>query len=269
MHYLISIVLFIFGLIIGSFLNVVIIRFNTGMSISRGRSQCFSCSKILRWYELIPLFSFLAQAGLCRECRSRISWQYPLVELAGGLAFVLSYTRFPGAFYSLVPFLGFILTAALLCLYIVICAYDMRHKIIPDFFSYGAALISLGLIGLDYFLIGSVDPYRVIAGPILFLFFFVFYYFSRGRWMGLGDGKLALSIGWALGLGAGVAALFISFWIGAALSLLVMALQKLSKSNSNLSMQSAIPFGPYLIIGFIIAFIWHVDIQTILAHLAL
>ncbi|MDE2116757.1 MAG: prepilin peptidase, partial [Patescibacteria group bacterium] len=204
-------------------------------------------------------------SGRCRGCRTKISWQYPLVEAATGAAFVVAY-------YAATSLVGFVLTAALLCVYIIIVTYDARHKIIPDFFSYLAAFISLGLIGATWLATGSIDPYRVIAGPALFLFFWAFWYFSKGTWMGLGDGKLALSIGWALGLSEGVAALLFSFWIGAIISLAVIGVQKLaggrSSASRRLGMKSEIPFGPFLIIGFLIVFIWHVDIQAILSYLA-
>ncbi|HEY9480675.1 MAG TPA: prepilin peptidase, partial [Candidatus Paceibacterota bacterium] len=210
---------FILGLLVGSFLNVVILRWNTGMAISRGRSACFSCGKTLSWHELIPVLSFVAQKGRCRSCGTKISWQYPLVELLTGLIFVLG-------FISVKPFL---LIAALLSLYVVIAVYDLRHQIIPDTFSYGAACVALGLIGWQWHVTGVIDLYQVIAGPTLFIFFWFFWAVSRGSWMGLGDAKLALSVGWALGLSAGIAALLLSFWTGAIVSLVIMVAQRIKR----------------------------------------
>ncbi len=85
---------FLFGIIIGSFLNVVALRFNTGVGIN-GRSMCMSCGTKLTWRELIPLFSFLFQKGSCKTCKSKISWQYPLVEFMAGAFFVLILLYFP------------------------------------------------------------------------------------------------------------------------------------------------------------------------------
>jgi leader peptidase (prepilin peptidase)/N-methyltransferase len=270
MDYLSLLILFAFGLIVGSFLNVVILRFNTGMTLSKGRSRCFSCGETLRPRELVPLASFILQSGACRRCGSKISWQYPLVELSGGLAFVAAYIHAPDAFSGgLLSLATFVLTAALLCLYIVIAAYDLRHKIIPDLFSYSAGLVSLGLVAAQAASTGRVDFLQVIAGPALFLFFWSFWYVSKGAWMGLGDGKLALSMGWALGLFQGLAALLLSFWVGAVVSVSVMALQKIAGRKSKLGLKSEIPFGPFLIIGFLAAFLWHCDIQAILSNLAL
>jgi prepilin signal peptidase PulO-like enzyme (type II secretory pathway) len=261
-------ILFVFGLIIGSFLNVVVLRFDTGASIARGRSKCFSCDKELAWHELLPLLSFLIQAGRCKGCRTKISWQYPVIEMLGGFAFVLAYAYVPEALVSPWGFFSFVCVSIVLCLYVAIGAYDMRHKVIPDLFSYAAAFASLGFIAGSYFLYGSIDLFQVIAGPALFLFFYFFWFVSRGTWMGLGDAKLALSIGWLLGLWGGIAAILLSFWIGAIVSLLVMLVQKLLRGENSLRMGSEIPFGPYILIGFLIAFVFEIDIQSILSFLA-
>ena len=267
MEYFILASLAVFGLIIGSFLNVVILRFDTGASISKGRSKCFSCEKTLSWYELFPLFSFLLQRGRCRGCATKISWQYPLVELLGALAFPIAYTLNQSAGIDVWGTVSFLLTAVLLCLYIVITVYDMRHKIIPDVFSYTAALVSLCAIALDWYVRGSLDMTRLAAGPALALFFFFFWAVSRGTWMGLGDAKLALSVGWFLGLWQGIAAILLSFWIGAGISIVVIITQKILARKKGLGMKSEIPFGPYILLGFMISLIWHIDFQTILLYL--
>src|SRR6185503_15262997 len=85
---------FVLGTIVGSFLNVVALRYNTGMTL-KGRSKCFSCGKNLEWHELIPVISFLFQKGQCKTCKSSISWQYPIIELSGGLLFILIFYFFP------------------------------------------------------------------------------------------------------------------------------------------------------------------------------
>jgi leader peptidase (prepilin peptidase)/N-methyltransferase len=254
---------FVLGLLVGSFLNVLVLRWNTGLSIARGRSVCFSCGARLSWYELIPVLSFAIQGGRCRSCRAKISWQYPLVELASGLLFMAA------LFLSRSSY-EFLLVAALFSTYLAIAVYDLRHQIIPDAFSYAAGLITLGLIGLDWHMTGSVDFYRIVAGPALFSFYGLFWLVSRGRWMGLGDGKLALSVGWALGLSQGAAATLLSFWIGAVFSLCLIAVQKLCKrGEGGLSLKSAVPFGPFILLGFLISALWGVSLGNILAFLAL
>ncbi len=270
MDILTLIILLGFGLIVGSFLNVVILRFDTGFSISKGRSQCFSCAKALRWYELVPLCSFLIQRGRCRGCSTRISWQYPLVEVLGALAFVLGFFLTQQGESTLFTFLAFILTTFILCLYIVIAVYDMRHKIIPDIFSYSAAIAGVLIIGISYMAYGVISYDHIFAGIGMAFFFFFFWFISRGTWMGLGDAKLALSMGFVLGVSKGVVALLLSFWIGALVSIGIMILGYvgLLGAKHKLGFKSEIPFGPYLIIGFLIALIWNIDIPTLFSLLA-
>jgi len=146
MGYLFVAFVFLFGSAIGSFLNVVICRLETGEGIVKKRSHCVRCGQTLNWYELIPIFSFLGLLGRCRSCREKISWQYPLVEIVTGLLFVLTFylnyeLRITNYGYELFAFsmihdLFFIIQllfhwVIISCL-IVIFVYDLRHYIIPD-----------------------------------------------------------------------------------------------------------------------------------------
>lgn len=271
--YQILIVLFILGLFVGSFLNVVILRFGTGMGVVRGRSKCFSCAKTLSWYELLPVFSFLIQKGRCRGCGSKISVQYMFVELATAVALPAAFICTEPTMVFFVNIALFVLTSALLCFYIMIAVHDFKHKTIPDAFSYAASFIALGILVLYYFGRGYVDWSQIVAGPILFLFFFFFWAVSRGKWMGLGDAKLALSVGWFLGLSKGIATILLSFWIGAVVTLLIMLIQRLMAgakgvSGASLGMKSEVPFGPFILLGFAIAFLFSIDTQFLLSFLA-
>ncbi|MCK9345256.1 MAG: prepilin peptidase [Candidatus Pacebacteria bacterium] len=261
MEFLALALVFVFGTIIGSFLNVVIYRYNSGTSPLTGRSHCFSCGKVLTPRDLVPIFSFLVARGRCAKCGVRLSWQYPLVEALTGLMFVsifllnktpLETTLLLGIFSTL----------------IVIGVYDLRHQIIPD--GLVAIFAILGL--LKFFL--SVDIARafafphawtLIAGPMLFFPFWFLWFISQGRWLGLGDGKLALGIGWFLGATLGGSAVILAFWIGAAYALIAMGAQKVSallhkKVAHKLSMQSEIPFGPFLIVGVVIVFFMGINL---------
>ena len=268
MYLLIFIFIFLLGTIIGSFLNVVIYRFNTGRTIVSGRSICMSCSNHLRWYELIPLFSFLIQRGKCRRCASRISHQYPLVEFGTGLIFVLIAFKFLSAldisywFYViLVTFFVFIFS-----LLMVITVYDLRHKIIPDELSYTLAFVSLVTVFINYGGVGSFFTIptlgNLIAGPLLALPFVLIWYFSKGKAMGLGDGKLVLGLGWVLGISSGLCMIILSFWIGAVVSLLIMLLSK-HKNKGKMNMKTEVPFAPFLIISTLITFLFNLDIFTL------
>ncbi|MBI3634048.1 MAG: prepilin peptidase [Candidatus Yonathbacteria bacterium] len=287
MDFLILVPVFILGTIIGSFLNVVIYRYNSGLSPLKGRSQCFACGKILHWYELIPIVSFIIERGRCANCRVKLSWQYPVVEIFSGIIFVVVYVlgkTLPETIYLLVIF------STLL----VIAVYDLRHKIIPDGLVAFFAVLSLvwflwttGVSRVFYF----PHYWTLIAGPLLFFPFVALWVISKGKWLGLGDGKLALGIGWFLGSALGGSAIMLAFWIGAGFALCAMGAQRAKpefikfvkfiksiKSNTNVptfnfmnfknftngavshfSLKSEIPFGPFLILGVFIVYFTKVN----------
>ncbi len=247
-------IIFILGAIVGSFLNVVIYRYNSGTSPLKGRSQCFACGKTLSWYELVPLFSFLLQHGRCRGCSTKLSWQYPIVEAITGVMFVAVYLLGK-------PLLESTYLVIIFSILLVIAVYDMRHKIIPDGLVATFAVLSIGWFLWPFYndiarVIHFPYYWTLIAGPMLFFPFWFLWFVSRGRWLGLGDGKLALGIGWFLGATLGGSAVMLGFWIGAAYALIIIALQKLGTHffSSKLSMKSEIPFGPFLILGVFIVY---------------
>ncbi len=231
------IILFIFGAIAGSFLNVVALRWDVGNF--GGRSKCPNCSKTLEWYELIPILSFILQRGKCKGCRGNISFQYPLVEAATGLAFAT-------VFNSSLPLFHNILLLAVFCFYIVILIYDFRYKIIPNALVYPSIILSLVFRALSG---GTFLDW--LAGPLIFLFFGSIWYFSQGRAMGFGDAKLGLSVGLLLGAAQGFSAIVLSFWFGAAYSLSYILLHKFGfvTKGKRLTMKSEIPFAPFIILG--------------------
>lgn len=259
MDFLVLVVVFLFGTIIGSFLNVVIYRYNSGTSPLTGRSQCFACGKTLVWYELVPVFSFLFQKGRCRGCGTKLSWQYPIVEALSGALFVLVYLLGK-------PLVESVYLLTIFSTLLVIAVYDLRHQIIPDGLALFFALLSvawfLGMIPGNYTEAFRFPYYwTLIAGPMLFAPFWVLWLVSRGRWIGLGDGKLAWGIGWFLGATLGASAVMLGFWTGAAWALFFMAYQRITKkfSGAALSMQSEIPFGPFLILGTVIVYFTQVN----------
>src|SRR3989344_8400877 len=262
-----GVVVFIFGAIIGSFLNVVILRYKTGRTIG-GRSFCFSCGKTLRVLELVPILSFLILRGKCASCKSRVSLQYPLVEAVTGLIFLLVYLK---SFY-LLPFLPFpLLSFSFYCLVFsiltVVSVYDIRHKIVPDFLSFLFGTVALiwllGTHDSQYF-ISTQGIFDLLAGPILFIPFFLLWFLSDGRWMGLGDGKLAVGIGWLLGFTKSVSAIILGFWIAAGVSLLMIGLQRFFVRNlPNLSSKTEVPLAPFLALGAFLAYYFELDLMSL------
>ncbi len=253
------IIVFILGLIIGSFLNVVILRYNTGRSLG-GRSGCFSCGKVLHWYELLPVISFLVQGGKCRGCGSKVSWQYPLVEFATGLLFALVYSVFASAGGILIAL--YLIVASLL---VVITVYDLRHKIIPDLFVF--LFIFLGLLQA-FFLPGSLlvnIEATIIGGLATALPLFLLWAVSRGRWLGFGDVKLALGMGLFLGVRNGLSSLMLAFWLGAIIGVALITIPKLLKKKKKgaYHMKSELPFAPFLIVSFLISLLLNFNVINV------
>jgi prepilin signal peptidase PulO-like enzyme (type II secretory pathway) len=224
------------------------------------------CGKTLAWYELVPVFSFLIQGGRCRQCKSKLSWQYPAVELLTALVFLATAYRFVDATFTPSVIASMVSMFVAWALLVIILVYDIKHKIIPDGIVYTFAALGLLNIFLVHQNIFSQEFYiAFMAGPILFLPFFLLWLVSHGRWIGLGDAKLALGIGWMLGLGLGVSAIVLAFWIGAAVSILLLVIARLNKKLKHLTMKSEIPFAPYLILGFAVAYFFSIDVMGIQA----
>lgn len=242
----IFIIVVLFGLSVGSFLNVVILRFDDFETILKGRSHCPHCKKILKWYELIPLFSYLFLAGRCFTCKKTISLQYPLVEASTALTFLLIFLHYNISWESLI-------LAIVFSLLIVISAYDILHSEIPDILSY--LLIFSGLLWTFYFL--SVNRSLDLAGFLPYIyailigagFFGFLVLISRQKWMGAGDILLGAFMGIFLGMPQVLISLFLAFTIGAVFSLFLIAFKKKT-------MKDALPFGPFLALATVIAFFW-------------
>lgn len=250
-----------FGLIVGSFLNVVILREGTDRSLG-GRSECASCHTTLKWRDLVPVFSWIALYGKCRRCGERIPLQYPVVELAAGILFAM-------VGFAAIPVVLKILGVLVVSLYIAITVYDLYHTLIPDLWSYAAALLAF-LYAL-YALYAETGTYTgfegdasiwylVLAGPAAALPLFSLWFLSRGRWMGLGDVKLALSIGWLLGPWLGLFAILGAFVLGSIVSVcILLPIQHIGSfvrrlgitifhsRGGGFTMQSEVPFGPFLV----------------------
>jgi leader peptidase (prepilin peptidase) / N-methyltransferase len=243
----------LFGLIIGSFTNVVIFR--SGVVSIFGRSGCMSCGAKIRWFDLIPVLSWIALRGKCRSCRSRISIQYPIVEFLMGTGFALV-----GAspLLTLEKMLGLLIFAIL----IAITVYDIRHTIIPDMWVWIFNALALVSVFVSPLQATSYWLPAVLSGPIVAFPLFALWLVSRGKWIGLGDSKLALGIGWLIGPLAGIQALFLAFITGAIFGLVLIFFSSATwstivkrfiprafwhKAGRRITMKSEVPFGPFLI----------------------
>jgi leader peptidase (prepilin peptidase)/N-methyltransferase len=272
MYLLSTFFIFILGAIIGSFVNVISLRYNTRLSIAKGRSKCFSCNVSLKWYELLPLISFFTLRGKCRSCKSPISYQYPLVEFITGLVFVgIAWRQFhlwpiyqnfdKGLLYSELFFVYYALVFSLL---MVIVIYDFRHKIIPDLFVYTFIVLAVAKMVffayLQGFVITSADVLDLATPFILFIPFALLWLVSRGAWIGFGDAKLVFGIGALLGFVYGVGAIVLAFWIGAFVSLILVLWHRITRKKGIMGLKTEIPFAPFLILATLIVFLARIDV---------
>lgn len=261
------IIVILFGLIVGSYLNVVILRYGKESS-SKGRSKCIHCSKILCWYELIPVVSYFIQTGKCRKCKKRLSIQYPLVEIGTAGLFLFNYMKIEqilGTNFGILGIIYLILTTISISLLVFIFVFDSYHKIIPDAFSYTFAILGVISALIVYKTSNSIYSFNLgqldLFAPIFFFVpLYLIWRISGGRLIGLGDGKLSLGIGAFLGLAHGLSAIFLSFWIGAVFAVFLMLIDRLKQGRSNITMKSEIAFGPFMIIGFLLVYFLEIDV---------
>ncbi|MEK7652208.1 MAG: prepilin peptidase [Patescibacteria group bacterium] len=270
------ILFFIFGTIIGSFLNVLIFRLPQEKSIN-GRSYCRSCNHKLDIGDLVPVFSFLLLNGRCRYCQERVSWQYVSVEVITGLFFSAAYYMVFKGFVDLPFALGglagigwlqiiiFLRIIFIISVLVVVFTIDLKHFLILDKVVYPATVV-LFLINVvvdllaKTSLLSSTAVLGLLSGLGVFLFFGSIYYFSRGRWLGFGDVKFAWFLGLAVPFPLIFVNVFLAFMIGAVVGtfLLIMKARKLT---------SKIAFGTFLSISCVVTIFFGEQILNWYLHL--
>jgi prepilin signal peptidase PulO-like enzyme (type II secretory pathway) len=221
-----------------------------------------SCRNTLCWYELIPLLSFCALGGRCRNCKTKISIQYPLVELVSGFIFVGIFLKFQDIFFTdtIVFAITYAYYTVLFSLLLVISAYDIRHKVIPDTLAlvFGmCAFLGLFIFNASGFFPHIPTLWEFLSGVFLSLPFALMWLLSRGTWMGLGDAKLAVGLGFLLGPAKILTGAVLAFWSGAIIGLCLVIFSRKYK------IKSEIPFAPFLILGTILAFFFELNIFQI------
>lgn len=242
----VAVIIFVFGTVIGSFLNVLIYRLPIGMDFKKGRSICTTCKHELNWKDLFPLFSWLFLRGKCRYCKAKISSRYPIVEALNGVMYVLVYLFLAGgnAFEGLfsLKLLGYMILMSSL---IVVSWVDFEHQIIPDsmwiaIFVGGIFIILDSVVNKTFnkdFLISKLIGLVAVSG-----LFFLIALVTQGRAMGGGDIKLMAACGFVLGWKA----VIISLFAGALFGVLFAVGRKLFAKKEMLGI---VPFGPFLSMG--------------------
>ncbi len=242
-----TLLIFIYGLIIGSFLNVLIYRIPKCENIAWPGSHCPACSHSLKWYDNIPLFSYLWLKGKCRYCRGGISLQYPLVEALNAFIYITMYLKFGLS----ANFVFFSLISSIL---VAIVFIDLKEMVIPDSLVLCIFILSIVHKVSSNFLYGT--PLN-LTNSFLGLFlagglFAAIMFLSRGG-MGGGDVTLIGSLGFVLGVKYIFLNIFLSFISGAIISIILLV----SKIKTR---KDPIPFGPFIVLGFFITILWGQDI---------
>lgn len=229
------VIVLVFGLILGSFLNVCIYRIPLEKSVVTTPSHCFHCSTRLKPWDLVPVFSYLLLRGRCRYCQAKLSWQYPLVELTTGLLFMLAVYHWGLTWMTLAM-------AVFFAMLVVTTVIDLRHQIIPD----GVLLVGW-LLGLPLIYLQSLEQLKwgvigfLAAGLVMLLIALL----SKGG-MGGGDIKLAAVMGLFLGLKLVALALMAAFFIGGVIGIFLLAAGIKGRKDP-------VPFGPFLAVGSLLA----------------
>lgn len=227
---------FVLGLIVGSFLSMLLPRLHTGeKGIFMGRSHCASCKKVLRARDLVPLLSFLWLRGRCHACKARISFWYPVTELVSGLLFAALYYQVQDGwlFLWLIPHFFVLL---------FIFFYDLRYKEIHDIIM----LPAIGYAFLINFWIG--DPLSGLIGAAVGTAFFgLQYLLSKGKWIGSGDMRIGAFMGFMLAWPMTLLAILVSYLIGSVVSIYLLA-------TKTATPKTAVPLGPFLVVGTVLVF---------------
>lgn len=259
---------FLLGLCVGSFLNVLILRIPQKKKIS-GRSHCPKCKKKLRWYELVPVFSFIFLGGKCTHCKKPISWQYPLIEILTGAFFSLTFWQLflkASSGLNLMFFLDFAFWVFFVSILMVIFVSDIKYYIVPDEIILPAIIFAFLYQIFKIFQVNNLNPsftlttlkpliFALISGFGAALFFFVLVIFTKGEGMGLGDVKIAAFMGLLLSSPNIFVALLLSFFSGSVIGLTLIALKKKN-------LKSEVPFGCFLAPATFITFFWGAQIIT-------
>lgn len=222
----------------------------TKATLASDRSRCLNCGHTLAWYDLLPLVSWLSTRGKCRYCHARIGWFEPLIELGTGGLFVASLLLWPTPLTNGVAITSFVVWLVATVLLMILFAYDLKWFLLPNQIVF--PLIGLGVIAAVLHLVGASSFWpslASLAGAVVVLsgLYLMLWALSKGQWIGFGDVKLGLALALLLGeWELAFIALFAANLVGCLLVLPGMLTGKLTR-------QTRVPFGPLLIVGFLIA----------------
>jgi len=241
MVFLYCTIVLVFGLVLGSFLNVCVLRTKEGKTFIKGRSHCPKCGQLIKWQDNLPILSFIFLKAKCRSCQQKISWQYPLVELAVGVLFVLVFLFERNSSWLLLRDL------AVTWLLVFIFVYDLKYQEIWD----QVTLIPAGVLFIISTFVSVFPSVSSMSIGVLIGsgFFLLQYLVSRGRWIGGGDVRLGVLMGVVLGWPNTLVALIISYILGALIGLFLLWKKKKE-------LQDKMAFGTFLSLATFIIMMW-------------
>jgi len=230
------------------------------------RSKCFSCGQTLKWYDLVPILSFLILKARCRFCKSKISWQYPIVEFINGTLWVMAFLYVSP--FLVLNWLEFLSLAIILTTLWFIFVYDLKHKIIHDFALVILVIFTLLLKIIENQFVFDANFFLNFLYAFLTSFFiFILWFISKGKWIGFGDVKLLLPLGFLIGP-LWWSALILAFWSGAFFSIFLIIFYKVLgffipvPVNSPLHFKGEVPFAPFIILGFLVVFFFQINVLS-------
>ncbi len=231
-----TILFFLYGIVIGSFLNVLIYRIPKKEEFVKSRSHCMNCGYQLRWYDLVPILSYIQLGGKCRSCRRPISIQYPLIELLNGAAYLGIWLYLGLTWWTVV-------TCVMFSILLVIFFIDLRHKIIPN-----GLVISIMVIGIVWTVYSGRYIENIIGFFSISLILLLIGILVKGG-MGMGDVKMMAATGLLLGWQNNIVALMVGAILGSVIGIGLIALGVIKRKQH-------IPFGPFLALGVLYAMLF-------------
>ncbi|MEW6457167.1 MAG: prepilin peptidase [Acidobacteriota bacterium] len=230
---LIRLFIVVVGLVWGSFLNVLIFRIPRDLNIIKPRSFCPSCGKKIKWYDNIPVLSYIFLGGKCRNCYQKISVRYPVVEIITSSSFLIVYERYYYSFY----FIGSLIFVSAL---IALAFIDLEHQILPDvitipgFIFFSAYSVANPFLGFKHLILGAL-----VGSGTLLLIYLIYLWLRKEEGLGFGDIKMMLLVGAFLGWRKSLLTLIIASFLGAMVGVIMIVFKKKG-------LKFALPFGTFL-----------------------
>jgi prepilin signal peptidase PulO-like enzyme (type II secretory pathway) len=244
-----SAVLFVFGLIVGSFLNVVVLRLPRGERLT-GRSHCARCNRELRALDLVPVLSFLWLRGRCRYCNARISFRYPLLELVTAFLFTIVGLTIGQSVATSAGVFHILFACVVVSLAIAVFVVDLEYYLILDTVVVAASIILLAMLTIMSVVFQTDSVINGVWGAgACVAFLGCIWLVSKGTWMGLGDVKFMVPFGLALGFPGALVGLFLAFILGSIAAIPLLTLGRRS-------LKTRVPFGTFLSVSLLITFVF-------------